>query len=219
VALWARASAEVWPSPMAAEGAAAAESRRAVRAAAAAEEEDRFALAEQLALLCLDGMTERWRSRVGETLPRPSLWDRGPWTALHPTWQGAAIGGKAALFACLGFYTGVARYGSLEVLQWAHGQSEPPPLCPGACANAALGGDVEMLMWMRGLATPFPWGPPPVFYTGDGNYPDPHTHRYRQRQCCSSTGTTLPLTTHVPQSAHCPACGRIRLADARASHR
>ena len=57
------------------------------------------------------------------------------------------------------FYAEVARYGSLEVLQWAHGQLKPPPLCPGACENAALGGDVEMLMWMRGLATPFPWGP------------------------------------------------------------
>jgi len=96
---WARASAGEWPSLTAAEGAVAAESRRAARAAAAAEEEDRFALAEQLALVCLGGMTERWRSRVGETLPLPSLWDRGPWTALHPTWQGAAIGGKAALFA------------------------------------------------------------------------------------------------------------------------
>jgi len=57
------------------------------------------------------------------------------------------------------FYKSVARYGRLDVLQWAHGQLEPPPLHPAACVSAALRGDVEMLRWMRGLATPFPWGP------------------------------------------------------------
>ena len=57
------------------------------------------------------------------------------------------------------FYEGVARYGSLDMLQWAHGQSEPPPLRPGACVSAAFCGDLEILMWMCGLATPFPWGP------------------------------------------------------------
>jgi len=81
---WASA-APAWPSQTVAEFGTAAESSRAARLAAAAEEEDRFALAEQLALVCLGGMTERWRSRVGETLPPPALWDRGPWTGLHPT--------------------------------------------------------------------------------------------------------------------------------------
>lgn len=95
--------AREWPRQTAAEGLAAANATRAARAAAAAEaaaqDKDRFALAEQLAIVCLGGMTERWRSRVGETLPQLSVWDRGPWTALHPRWQGAVIAGKVAAFA------------------------------------------------------------------------------------------------------------------------
>ena len=79
----------------------------------------------------------------------------------------AIEGGKIALQHLRGlgypwhgdFYKGVVRYDRLDVLQWAHGQLEPPPLHPAACVSAAFRGDVEMLRWMRGLATPFPWGP------------------------------------------------------------
>jgi len=57
------------------------------------------------------------------------------------------------------FYQGVAQHGSLEMLQWAHGQPQPPLISIGACIGAARAGKLDMLKWMRGLDPPFPWGP------------------------------------------------------------